>query len=1168
MNIGTMTIEMVAKLSSLERDMNRAKGIVAGAMGDIQKSANLVSGALGLIGVGLSAGAFAAYAHRVVDTLATIDDAAQKTGSSVENLSRIEKTARAFGANFGDIDSALVKLARGIATVDDESNRTNQALRALGLSSRDAAGNLRDPSEVLIEIAKRLQNYQDGANKSAIVTDLFGKSGANLLPVLNDLAENVDKFGSVSAASAAEAARFQDQMGLLKGKADEALTSFSLGLLPALNRITGAMQGSAGGMNVFTAAGRSVGSMLEFLLVKGSAVWMLFGNMGDAIGTRARQLIAIVKGDFHEVGQLQKNLDNEIGKRIAEHQHYVSTILGGNQQVEKSTQSVKPQLNYLSGAIDKSGAVSGYERATKAATDYINKLREETEAVGLNAVQMKLLGAAREAAKAPLESQRAAIMESAQAWAMATQAQEESAAAAKAIEAEEKKRLDGYAAMISADEKALQSLQEKNNLLEYGASAVAAMGQADLQAALDRAWAADNIDINVIAMLERRLELSKQLAAEAKRGEALTAVKEAAKAASDAWQHTARDINRSLTDALLRGFESGKTFAQNLRDTMVHMFQTTILRPVIDLAMAPVSRGMAGVMGALGFPGTGIAGTSSAAGNSFNLMNLASGAKSIFSAFTGGASSLVTSIATSAIGQAMGLGVAGGSALGAGVGIGGVGAGAGAGTAFIGGAGTALGGTGATVAGLTGMGSMLAAAAGPLAIAAAADMIFRLIAGNKTIKGAEALTYVPVIGPLINMLFGMGPKKLGPQELTGKFSDQGFDGQFEADWTRKGGLFAFGKKKGRRGLGISAEQDAALDAMVGDISGAFLSLTKTTGDAGRSLAGWTFEVKRAIDTEEKQEELTKDLSNSIGSKLIPELTLIQQKGEELADTAARASAEFTLVNSILDLTGKSLAVAGLASLGLRDSLVQLLGGIENAGSALQPFFENFYTDAERVASTGRLMNAEMSKLGITTLPTTRAQFRALVEAQDLNTDAGQKMFAALIQLAPAFVTVTDAIAKAADDAAAEAKRIADSIQLLTTDAFATLFDYTRYIRLAANAGVTAAQPAGPVYQAPGQVFLPGFASGSNEIPHDMTARIHKGERILPAADNRELMRRLSDPGAANDALVDEIRQLRAELKAVHVAMATNTSKTARNTEKMLRFTEEWDVSGLPPERAA
>lgn len=54
---------------------------------------------------------------------------------------------------------------------------------------------------------------------------------------------------------------------------------------------------------------------------------------------------------------------------------------------------------------------------------------------------------------------------------------------------------------------------------------------------------------------------------------------------------------------------------------------------------------------------------------------------------------------------------------------------------------------------------------------------------------------------------------------------------------------------------------------------------------------------------------------------------------------------------------------------------------------------------------------------------------------------------------PAFASVTDAIGQAATEAEAEAQRIADPIQLLTTDAFSTLFDYTKYIRLAANAGV-------------------------------------------------------------------------------------------------------------------
>jgi hypothetical protein len=64
----------------------------------------------------------------------------------------------------------------------------------------------------------------------------------------------------------------------------------------------------------------------------------------------------------------------------------------------------------------------------------------------------------------------------------------------------------------------------------------------------------------------------------------------------------------------------------------------------------------------------------------------------------------------------------------------------------------------------------------------------------------------------------------------------------------------------------------------------------------------------------------------------------------------------------------------------------------------------------------------------------------------------------------------------------------------------------------------------------------------------MQANIHKDERIIPAADNRELMKRLRDPQQNNEALIAEIRALRKEVEGLRYearATASNTGQTAK-----------------------
>jgi phage-related minor tail protein len=97
----------------------------------------------------------------------------------------------------------------------------------------------------------------------------------------------------------------------------------------------------------------------------------------------------------------------------------------------------------------------------------------------------------------------------------------------------------------------------------------------------------DKLNLNPEDAAARKAELTQQ--------KTVALSNAAQKSVLDEWQRTADSINNSLTDALLRGFESGKGFARNLRDTLKNMFQTLVLRPVIQAVLAPVSGTLAGI---------------------------------------------------------------------------------------------------------------------------------------------------------------------------------------------------------------------------------------------------------------------------------------------------------------------------------------------------------------------------------------------------------------------------------------------------------------------------------------------------------------------------------------------------------------------------------------------
>ncbi|KQS03103.1 hypothetical protein ASG11_01505 [Sphingomonas sp. Leaf357] len=158
-------------------------------------------------------------------------------------------------------------------------------------------------------------------------------------------------------------------------------------------------------------------------------------------------------------------------------------------------------------------------------------------------------------------------------------------------------------------------------------------------------------------------------------------------------------------------------------------------------------------------------------------------------------------------------------------------------------------------------------------------------------------------------------------------------------------------------------------------------------------------------------------ADQMANTAFPGMQQFQKVGEGAFETLVRVSSTVEAVTSALDQlasAGPQLSIA--AKVGLADQFES----ISDFTSAVGAYFEGYYTQAEQAAAKTAQFGKVFDSLGLA-MPTTLAGFRALVEAQNLATAAGQATYATLLQLAPAFADLQSSLegAKSAADIASE-----------------------------------------------------------------------------------------------------------------------------------------------------
>lgn len=207
----------------------------------LQSTLKVVGGAMTAASAGL------AYAVRQQMTAADeMSKAAQKYGVPIESLSKLKYAADMSGVSFETMGTGLRKLSQNMALAGQGNKTAAELFTRLGVSAKNADGSLRATEDVLTDVADVLSKMPDGAEKTALAMELFGKSGAEMIPMLNGgksaiqgMMDEAASLGIVISEKTGKAAEnFNDNLSRVSTAIKGLVVQFTAALAPTLEMIS------------------------------------------------------------------------------------------------------------------------------------------------------------------------------------------------------------------------------------------------------------------------------------------------------------------------------------------------------------------------------------------------------------------------------------------------------------------------------------------------------------------------------------------------------------------------------------------------------------------------------------------------------------------------------------------------------------------------------------------------------------------------------------------------------------------------------------------------------------------------------------------------------------------------------------------------------------------
>lgn len=263
-----------------------------------------------LVGVGGPFGAIVqgalaagqAIGKMVMETAALVDEMAKlsdRLGIAYEDFQGLAFAAELAGVSQSELETSMTMFSRVIGKGARGDTGAVEAFNRLGLSAQELAGMA--PDKALLEVSRAMSKLGTDAERTAVATELFGRSGAGMLNFLESAHEQVaqanrdlQEFGSIlSREQASGIEEMNDDVSRLGASFDAIIKQLTSALAPIIGGISEALSHIvAVGNAILTPLMRGIGDLLMPLVV----VFRFIGQLSRLVVPITKMYYSVLLG--------------------------------------------------------------------------------------------------------------------------------------------------------------------------------------------------------------------------------------------------------------------------------------------------------------------------------------------------------------------------------------------------------------------------------------------------------------------------------------------------------------------------------------------------------------------------------------------------------------------------------------------------------------------------------------------------------------------------------------------------------------------------------------------------------------------------------------------------------------------------------------------------------